>query len=121
MWTAKYWNLGYWTRKYWPGGGGTPPVPPSTLDSHSGYARDIRTGVPCSAVVGVYDQGTTTLSTIYELDGHTLLANPFPTAVGTGMYAWAAADGRYDERITPLDSDIPAYVNPDILLFAGGL
>jgi hypothetical protein len=117
MWAARYWNPRYWAARYWAKGFGTTPT--TALVHHSDWARHIRTGVPAGgAGIAVRDHATDTLSTLFEDDGITLLANPFTAEPVTGIYGWSAANGRYDETITPLAGDGPAYTNPDILLYA---
>lgn len=87
------------------------------MQRRNSWSREITTGVPTEATITVKDHGTDTLSTLYSDDGVTPLANPFTSAADTGIYGWYAANGRYDETVTPTDTEFTAYTNPDILLY----
>ncbi len=66
------------------------------------YAQVVRTGVHQPyADISVFNAGTGTLSTIYELDGVTLKANPFD-ADSNGLIAFKAEAAEYD-----IDVDVP--------------
>lgn len=82
------------------------------------WARDTASGVPAPlATVTVKDHGTDTLSTTYSDDGVTPKANPFAAAADTGIFAFYAANGRYDVTVTPEEGDGDAYSIPDVLLY----
>lgn len=86
------------------------------MERRSSWARNAATGAPAGlATISVKDRGTDTLSTLYSDNGVTPRANPFTAAATTGIYGWYAANGRYDETVTPVVGD--AYVTPDILLY----
>lgn len=88
------------------------------MEKRQDWARNVDTGVPApQAIIGVKNHGTDTLSTLYSDDGVTPKANPFTAATDTGIYNWYAANGRYDETVTPEDGDGDAYSNSDILLY----
>jgi len=115
MWAGRYWNPRYWASRYW---ARTSNTPTPSIAGHHDWARNIYTGLPAGlASVAVRDHATDTLSTIFQDDGLTLKMNPFTAEPVTGMYAWYAASGRYDETITPLEGEGPAYSNPDLLLY----
>lgn len=119
MWAPRYWASRFWARRYWPAGDSV--LPPGTMERHTDWARNIETGVPAGlATVAVKIHGTNTLSAVYEDDGVTLKTNPFVAAAATGVYAWCAGNGRYDETITPLEGEGEPYTNPDILLYNPG-
>ena len=88
------------------------------MERRNDWARNIDTGAPAgTATISVKDRGTDDLSTLFSDDGVTPLANPFTAADVTGRYSWYAANGRYDETVTPLDGEGDAYTNADILLY----
>lgn len=88
------------------------------MERRNDWARDTVTAVPAgAATISVKDHGTDTLSTLYSDDGVTPKANPFTAAAETGIYSWYAANGRYDETVTPAAGDGDAYTNSDILLY----
>lgn len=88
------------------------------MEKRSDWARNVETGVPApEATVAVYLHGTNTLATLYSDDGVTPMANPLTAAVDTGVYGYYAANGRYDETVTPASGDGDAYSVTDILLY----
>lgn len=88
------------------------------MERRGDWARNVDTGVPAgSSTVSVKDFGTDTLATLYSDNGVTPKANPFTAAADTGIYGWYAANGRYDETVTPESGDGDAYTNTDLLLY----
>lgn len=88
------------------------------MERRNAWARNVDTGAPASqATVTVANRGTDTLSTLYSDDGVTPKANPFTAAADTGIYSWYAANGRYDETVTPASGGGDEYTNADILLY----
>jgi len=88
------------------------------MERRNGWARNVETGVPAGgATIMVYAYGTSTLSPLYSDDGVTPKANPFTAAVDSGIYGYYAANGRYDETVTPESGDGDAYTTADILLY----
>lgn len=81
------------------------------------WARDPDTAAPAPlATVAVKNHGTDTLTTTYSDDGVTPKANPFSAAADTGIFAFYAANGRYDVTVTPAPGEGEAYSIPDVLL-----
>jgi hypothetical protein len=116
MWLARFWTGSYWGRRYWTKEGAPVPGPP--LARYTDWARNIATGVPAGgATIAVRDHATDTLSVLYAADGVTLQVNPFTAHATTGVYSWSAANGRYDETVTPVTGEGTPYTNPDILLY----
>lgn len=71
-----------------------------------------------SCTVTVYLAGTTTLATLYSDNAATPTpqSNPFGASSATGVWAFYAANGRYDVRINAGTPGLNPYTIPDIFL-----
>lgn len=88
------------------------------MERRSDWARNITTGAPAGlATISVKNHGTNVTTPLFSDDGVTPRANPFTAAGTTGIYAWYAANGRYDETVTPVSGEGAAYTNSDLLLY----
>lgn len=88
------------------------------MEKRTDWARDVVTAVPApEATISVKLHASDTLATLYSDDGVTPMANPFTAAEDTGIYGYYAANGRYDETVTPEAGDGAAYTVSDILLY----
>jgi hypothetical protein len=78
------------------------------------YAVNHTTGqVLPNATVAVFETGTTTLATVYDID-NVAMANPFE-ATNTGLVGFAAADGVYDLQITSGEYSAPPILKMQLL------
>lgn len=84
------------------------------------WARDPDTAAPAPlATVAVRLAGTDTLAPLFSdnAESPTPKVNPFTAATDTGIFAFYAANGRYDITVTPAPGEGDAYSLPDTLLF----
>ena len=86
------------------------------MQKYTNTSVDTSGNVLASTTVTVYATGTTTPSTIYSDNGATSLANPF-TSDADGVFAFYAANGRYDVVLTKTGYTFNADATSDIVLF----
>lgn len=90
------------------------------MEKRNMWARNILTGAPAgSATVRVRRHATNIDATLFSDNGVTPKANPFTADALTGIFGYYAADGSYDETVTPLPGTGMAYTTADILLGQG--